>query len=51
MAPIGVDVFFVLVFIVFSPHLGDWTGVFGACVCFTCIFWSVGVCVEWVFSK
>ena len=49
---IGVEVFFVVfVFVVFSPHLGNWVCVFGVCVCvcFTCIFWSVGVCVECVF--
>ena len=45
-SPIGVGVFFV-VFVAFSPHLG-WVCVFGVCVCFLCIFWSVGVCVECV---
>ena len=51
IVPIGVEVFVVVVvFIVFSPHLGDWVCVFGVCVCFTCIFGAlVCVCVECVF--
>ena len=48
-SPICVEVFFVFVFVVFSPHLGDWVCVFGVCVCVFCVFWSIGVCVECVF--
>ena len=47
--PIGVEVFFVVVFVVISQHLGDWVCVFGVCVFFTFIFWSIGVCVWNVF--
>ena len=48
IVPIGVDVF-LLLFLLFPPHLGEWVGVLGAFVCFSCVFWSVGVCVECVF--
>ena len=48
-SPIGEEVFFVVVFVVFSPNLGDWVCVFGVCVLFSCIFWSTGVCEECVF--
>ena len=48
IVPIGVDVFFLL-FSLFPPHLGKWVGFLGAFVCFLCIFWSIGVCVEGVF--
>ena len=44
-SPICVEVFFFVVVVVFSPHLGDWVCVFGVCVLFSCIFWSIGVCV------
>ena len=47
IVPIGVDVFFL--FSLVPPHLGNWVGVLGVFVCFTCIFWSIGVCVECVF--
>ena len=51
-SPIGVEVFFVVfvVFVAFSPNLGDWVCIFGVCVCvlFSGIFWSIGVCVECV---
>ena len=47
-SPIGVKVFFVFVFVVFSPHLGDWVCVFGVCVFFFMHFlehWCVcGMC-------
>ena len=44
--PIGVDVFFVVVFVfvAFSPNLGNWVCVFGVCVLFSGSFWSIGVC-------
>ena len=45
--PIGVDVLFL--FSLFPPHLGEWVGFLGAFVCFSCVFWSIGVCVECVF--
>ena len=45
IVPIGVDVF-LLLFALFPPHLGEWVGFFGAFVCFSCVFWSIGVCVE-----
>ena len=47
-SPIGVEVFFV-VLVVFSPNLGEWVCVFGVCVLFSGVFWSIGVCVECVF--
>ena len=50
--PIGVDVFFVVVLVVFPPHLGDWVGGFGVFMCFMCIlraFFGVLVCVWNVF--
>ena len=38
-----------LLFSLFPPHLGEWVGFLGAFVCFLCVFWSIGVCVECVF--
>ena len=38
-------------FSLFPPHLGEWVGFLGPFVCFSCIFWSVGVCVECVFPQ
>ena len=48
-SPIGEVVIFVVVFVVFSRNLGNWVCVFGVCVLLSCVFWSVGVCVEYVF--
>ena len=47
-SPIGEEVFFVVVFVVFSLNLGDWVCVFGVCVLFSCIFRAL-VCVRNVF--
>ena len=47
-SPIRVEVFVVVVFVAFSPNLGDWVCVFGVCVLFSGIFWSIGVSVECV---
>ena len=47
IVPIGVDGFFWLA--LFPPHLGESMFFFGVLLCFSCVFWSVGVCVEGVF--
>ena len=43
-SPIGVKVFLLFFFVAFSPNLGDWVCVFGACVLFSGIFGAL-VCV------
>ena len=40
----------VFLFALFPPHLGESMSFFGVFVCFSCVFWSIGVCVEGVFS-
>ena len=48
IVPIGVDVFLFVCVVPSTPWQID-VFFFAAFVCFSCIFWSVGVCVEGVF--
>ena len=43
-SPTSVEVFFVVVFVAFSPNLGDRVSVLGVCVLFSGIFGAL-VCV------